>query len=331
MATIQIEELRRLLILALIKLGYVQSKAEIVADVLLYAELRGNNQGIIKLVTSALNLESTVDRAVEIIHETPISARLDGNRNIGIVVVHAAVSKAIEKCRTSGMAIIGCSNYASATGALGYWPRMLASEGFISIVMSQCSEMVAPDGSYEPIFGTNPLAIGVPTTPRPQILDMATSACAYYGIKIAEKNGEKIPGDVAYDCEGNETTDPSAALRGAIRSFDRSYKGSHLALMVELLAGAFTGAAMSDKISAKNWGTLIIAIDPNIMGNREEFIEQAKIMCSRVKEAKRLPSHEGKEIYLPGERGDALEKDRLAKGTIEIHNELLSELHRLTV
>ncbi|RYY68302.1 hypothetical protein EON63_24945, partial [archaeon] len=76
------------------------------------------------------------------------------------------------------------------------------------------------------------------------VLDMATSATAYYGLKLAEAAGQPIPPDVAYDAQGRPTTSAAEALRGAIRVFDRGIKGSHLALMVELLAGAFTGAAM---------------------------------------------------------------------------------------
>lgn len=66
---------------------------------------------------------------------------------------------------------------------------------------------------------------------------MATSAYAWYAVKEAKAAGQPIPGDVAYDPEGQGTTDPSAALAGALRVFDRSYKGSNIALMVEILAG----------------------------------------------------------------------------------------------
>jgi L-2-hydroxycarboxylate dehydrogenase (NAD+) len=127
---------------------------------------------------------------------------------------------------------VACSNYSSATGALGFWSKRITDAGLIGIVMSQCNEMVAPFGSFQKIFGTNPISIGIPTTPRPQILDMATSAIAYYGLKMAQQEGKQIPNDVAYSSDGKTTTDPLTALSGAIRVFDRNYKGSHLALMV---------------------------------------------------------------------------------------------------
>ena len=89
-------------------------------------------------------------------------------------------------------------------------------------------------GSYEPFLGTNPLAIGIPTAGSPIVFDMATAAIAWYGIILAQAEGETIPEGVAYDSEGRLTTDPTAALAGAIKAFG-GYKGAALALIVEVL------------------------------------------------------------------------------------------------
>lgn len=117
---------------------------------------------------------------------------------------------------------------------------------------------------------------------------------------------------------------------GALRVFDRGHKGSHLALMVELLAGALPGAAMTDKNNANNWGSLIIAIDPSILGPIEGFQERAAEMCNRVKNAKKLPGQEDHEMYLPGERGDLLEAENLSNGYIIMSKKLYSELIKLS-
>jgi L-2-hydroxycarboxylate dehydrogenase (NAD+) len=239
---------------ALVKLGHSTETAVIMTETLMYAEMRSNNQGLIKLVTGALG-PSPKCGALRVIFESPVSAKLDGAHNSGMAVVHEAVRLGITKAKFSGISIVGCSNYASATGALGHWAKNIADHGLIGLVMCQCNEMVAPHGSFEPIFGTNPFAIGIPTQPRAQVLDMATSSMAYFGLKTAEAEGKSIPPDVAYDEKGKSTTDPSEALQGALRVFDRSYKGSHIALMVELLAGSLTGAAAEDKGTAQNWGS----------------------------------------------------------------------------
>jgi L-2-hydroxycarboxylate dehydrogenase (NAD+) len=327
MATIQIAipALRTMISNKLLHIGYNAADATIITDTLIYAELRGNNQGLIKLVSGAL-LPTTSSSSIETVHETPVSARLKGNDRCGMVVVSSAVDIAIHKAKTSGIGIVGCSNYASATGALGHWAAKIAKENLIGVVMSQCNEMVAPHGSYEPIFGTNPIAIGIPTLPRPQVLDMATSASAWFGLVTAANEGESIRDDIAYDSTGHPTTDPVEAMKGALRVFDRSFKGSHLALMVELLAGAWTGAAMTDKENSKNWGSLVMAIDPNIVAPIEEFQARAAVMCDRVKNAKRLPGEEDKEIYLPGERGDRLAEERVRTGLIDISKAVYSKM-----
>ena len=288
-----------------------------------------------------------------------------------MVVISHAVDIAIQKASTAGISVVGVNEYASATGAIGHWSYIMARKGFISIVMSQCPEMVAPHGSHEPIYGTNPLAMGIPlqhvpkdyekvnkvevvstgatstspstpstsNLPEAIVLDMATSAYAWYGLVAAKAAGEPIPNDIAYNSSGQPTTDPSAAMvGGALRSFDRSYKGSHLALMVELLAGAFTGASMVEKSEAKNWGTLLICIDPNLLGDRVGFTERAQQMCLRVQNAKLLPVDGGiggidtnidtntntsapktpKSLYLPGQRGDEMCRRNMECGTIPI-------------
>ena len=92
-------------------------------------------------------------------------------------------------------------------------------------------------GSFEPVFGTNPIAVAIPCSPSPVVLDMSTAAISYFGLVEAKTAGSKIASDMAYDAQGQPTDDPAAAIQGAIRSFDRSYKGSGLALVAEILAG----------------------------------------------------------------------------------------------
>lgn len=300
---------------------------DVCTDVIMYAELRGNNQGLVKLVSHALQGNPDAS-SISLEHETPLSARVNGSQRIGMCVVAKGIEIAKEKAKQSKVAVVACSNYSSATGAIGYWARKLADDGLIGIVMSQCNELMAPHGSYEPIFGTNPLAVGVPISGGSGrvVLDMATSAEAYFGILTSAMAGRPIRGDVAYDAEGNETTDPVLALKGALRVFDRGHKGSGLALIIELLAGAFTGASVENKAISKNWGTLIIAIDPNIFGAEtgEEFKKNAAVLCERVKHAKRLK--DVKAIYLPGERGDEVEQQNLEKGTINVQKKVYEEL-----
>lgn len=107
----------------------------------------------------------------------------------------------------------------------------------------------------------------------------------------------------------------------------RSYKGSHLALMVELLAGALPGAAMEDKKNSKGWGSLIIAVDPEEFDSLEAFQSRVRVMCSRVTGAKRVEGCD--RIFLPGERGDELETENIRKGTLELPEMVYTRLKEM--
>lgn len=96
---------------------------------------------------------------------------------------------------------------------------------------------------------------------------------------------------------------------------------------MELLAGALTGAAMTDKKKERDWGSLVLCISPNIFGDELGFQQRAEEMCNRVKAAKLLPGM--KELYLPGERGDAVAQANLEKGTLSMSTTVLEDLLRI--
>ena len=103
-----------------------------------------------------------------------------------------------------------------------FWARKIAEAGFVGIVLSQSPEYVAPHGSSQALFGTNPIAVAVPTEGQPLVVDMATSAAAWYDLLRAKNEGREVPADIGYDAQGQPTTDAGAILDGgAIRPFDR--------------------------------------------------------------------------------------------------------------
>ena len=107
--------------------------------------------------------------------------------------MNKAVTTAIMKAKEHGFGIVGTHDTSTSTGALGYWADKIAKEGLIGFVFAGSPETVTYHGSYEPIFGTNPLAIGIPADDAPIVLDMATAAMAYYGLIEAKTAGRKIP------------------------------------------------------------------------------------------------------------------------------------------
>ena len=323
---IKIEELKNLGHRALIKQGYNESEAGIILDMLLYAQMRGNNQGIVKLIGRGIPKNPDAG-SITVERETKLSACIHGGNNPGAVVMHQAVSLAVSKAKEHGFGMVGTHHTNSSTGALGYWANKIAKEGLIGFVFAGSPETVAYHGSYEPIFGTNPIAIGIPTDADPLVLDMATAAMAYYGLIEAKTAGRKIPADIAYDSEGNLTDDPAKAMDGALRPFDKNYKGAGLALMVEILTGPLVGASFTGFGDTKmNWGNLVFVMDPELIGDRKEFAANVTKLGTRVKETKKLAHQQ--EIVLPGERGNLLTKKRLASGNIEVEDNLYNELKK---
>lgn len=323
---IKIEELENLTKSALKNYGYNDSEIKTIAEVLLYAQLRGNNQGIVKLIGKGIPKNPQAGE-IKIIKETKLSALLDGNQNMGMVVLKQAMEIALQKAEEHGFAIVGTNNTCTSTGAIGYYANKIAQKGYIAFVFAGSPETVSTHGSYEPIFGTNPLAIGVPTENDPIVLDMATAAMAYYGLIQAKTEGKKIPENIAYDAEGNLTTDPAKAMDGAILPFDRSYKSAGLSMMVEVLTGPLVQATFTGIGKEENWGNLIIVIDPELLTDKEEFKKNVSLMIQKVKGTKPLPGT--KEIMVPGERGNILTRSRATSGIIEVEDNLLSELKKV--
>ena len=324
---ISIDELRELTTKAIASFGYDEEETAAIREILLYAQLRGNNQGVVKLIGKGIPRDPAAGEIV-IEKETPLSARINGNRNHAMVVVRKALEIVSAKAEKNGFGIAGTFNTNTSSGAIGYVASELARRGFICFVFGRSPERVAMHGSYEPVFGTNPLAIGIPTGDDPIVLDMSTAATSYFGLVEAVTAGSDIPRDMAYDAGGRPTTSPAEAMKGAIRSFDRGYKGSAMGLIGEILAGPLVGAAFCGLGDSKgNWGHLIFAIDPDLLGDRDEFQANVKLVIGKVKSTRRLPGVD--EILVPGERGSRTAQEFLEKGEIDIEDNLLAELRKV--
>ena len=324
---ISISELKELTIRAVAGFGYGEEETRAISEILLYAQLRGNNQGVVKLIGKGIPRDPAAGEIV-VEKETPISARINGNRNHAMVVIRKALEIVAEKAKQRGFAIAGTFNTNTSSGAIGYVASELARKGLIGFVFGRSPERVAMHGSYEPVFGTNPLAVGIPANPDPIVLDMATAATSYFGLLEAITAGQDIPDDMAYNADGEPTTSPAEAVKGAIRSFDRGFKGSALAMIGEILAGPLVGAAFCGLGDSKgNWGHLVFAIDPSLLGDRDEFTANVAIIMEKVKSTKRLPGV--KEILVPGERGSRRARECLESGELEIEDNLLAELRKV--
>ena len=319
---ISLTELEALTSKALAKYGYSESEAKVIKDILLYAQLRGNNQGVVKLIGNGIPRRSEGTEPV-IEKETMVSALVNGKATHAMVVMDKLVDIAIEKATTTGVGIAGNYNTDESTGALGYYVNRIAEKGLIGIAFASAPfQTTAPFGSNQAKFCTNPMAYGIPTESDPIILDMSTSAMAYYGLIEAKTAGKNVPEGIGYDQDGEESTNPAEIMSGALKTFG-GHKGSGLALVVQILAGAFVKADSFDNDST-NAGNLVIAINPSIFLTQEEFKTRVSEIISQVKAARKLDDVE--EIFVPGEQGNKIKNEALKTGEIEIEENLYNSL-----
>jgi delta1-piperideine-2-carboxylate reductase len=176
----------------------------------------------------------------------------------------------VDAARDNGVAVMAvrnCYHYAAL------WPEVeaLCDAGMVAMASTSYLPVLAPAGGTEPLFGTNPLAFGWPRPDHPpMVFDFATAAMARGSIRIAARDGEPVPSGVGLGPDGEATTDPSKVLEGVQLPFG-GYKGSAVALMVELMAAALIGDRFGFEALAAGervgepaiGGEFLLAIDPD--------------------------------------------------------------------
>lgn len=321
---IKIAELSNLINRALTSKYYSPKEAEMITEVFLFAELTGKNtQGIIKLFGTEPAQDVKPKYPPKIIKETNLSALIDGGGAAGPLVGQIATDKVIDLAKKNNFAIVGTNNTFSSIGAIGFYARKIANNNLIGIVAASSPKTVLQFGGIDPMYGTNPMAYGFPTNEYPIVFDMAASAITWSGLVRAKALGEKLPENVAIDKDGNLTTDPDEAMQGAVLPFDRSYKGSGLAMVVELIAGPLVGASFVH--SDGDWGSVFIAINPDLLAGVDNFKKNASELVKRVKAGR---TKDGQKIHIPGYDSEEAVKAKLQSGEIEIEEKLINDLKK---
>jgi delta1-piperideine-2-carboxylate reductase len=318
-----IPEARELVERVMSALGHDATDAQLIADHLMDCELRGLSYGgLARAISIAERIERHGDhrRPIALLHETPVSARLDGGDHIGYLVAHRATSIAIEKAEASGIAIVG-ANDTWYTGMLSYYAEMAAAGGLVSMIASNASPWVAPHGATEGRLGTNPICFGFPSTDDPIILDIGTSAIIHAEVTLARRLGNDLPDSVAFDRDGLSTRDPAAALAGAFAAWG-GHKGSGLAIVVQLL-GILAGSPPIPPELA-GFGYLIVAMRPDLMGSAEGFRENVSAFANAVRSAR--PVADGSPVRMPFDRSRRERERRLAENAIEVPDVLVDQL-----
>ncbi len=330
-ATVAADALRRFTRDVFVRAGMPASDAAVVADVLVWADLRGVDSHGVSRITMYLRLiddgDMNLTPSIKIRTETSASVLVDADRAAGPIAMTTAMNAAVRKARDAGVGL-GMVRATTHTAALGYYTLTAAQEGMAAIALAASGPFMAYHGTRAAGVSTNPISIAVPGGGHgPVVLDMATGVVARGKLVQARKTGRPIPAGWALDRDGNPTTDPEAAL---IPLPLGGPKGSGLSLMIELItslivsnpiiAGALDGAA--DGARHRQNG-LVLAIDLRRFGDPDAFRSEVDRVIAALKGLPRAPGT--LEILMPGERGARTLAERMREG-IPLPRAIVDEL-----
>ena len=317
--------------------GSSPAEAAIVAEHLVEANLRGHDShGVGMLVAYVRDREAgtlSVNQTPEIVSDTGTISVWDAHAGYGQVIARQAVEWAIEAARKHGVAVNGLRN-AHHIGRVGTYGEIAARAGMVALHFVNVASgppPVAPFRGREGRFLTNPVCIAIPGTAKtePILLDFATSRVAMGKVRVAHNSGKPMLDGALLDHAGQPTTDPSVMYsepRGVVLPFGE-HKGSGLALVCELLAGAIVGSASVSTPTPPQRGIingmLSIVIDPGRLSMRDSMMAEIDAMISWVKSAN--PADPNLPVLVAGEPEQMTRAGRIANG-IEIDDETWAQL-----
>jgi len=310
------EPLCNLLTAVFRKLKVPKEECDIVVETLLEASLAGyDSHGVMRVPRYVAGLqrgEILPGASIKILKETPACAYVDGGRGLGPVTATFGVRLAGQKARQSGIGCVSIVN-ANDVARLGGYLKASAAEGLIGIMMVNDAgggPSVVPWGGVDPFLSTNPLAAGIPRRQGPPIIiDISTSVVAFGKLKMYANRGLDVPEGWIVDRQGNPCTDPNTFFASPKESallplggMLAGHKGFGLGLLVDVMAGALSGAGCSTgaETESERNGVFIQIIDPATFGPLDQFEDQVEALVAVLKQSQRAPNIV--EISVPGER-----------------------------
>jgi len=328
---ITLSEARSLAARALSAAGANPEMAVRTAEALVAAEAEGQGgHGLSRVAMYAGFLrEGRADGAAvpHLAAERGGAALVDARNGLAYPALHMAEAEAAARAEAHGVAFIAVTNSHHA-GAMALPVRRLAQKGLVALAFTNSPYAMPVPGGRRPLLGTNPVAAAFPRRDAaPMVVDLALSEVARGKIMVAAKEGRAIPEGWALDAEGQPTTDPKAALDGAMLAMGGT-KGAALALVVELLCVALGGAAFAfeaDSFFAPSsqpprLGHAILAIDPGALAGREAFLDRMEALVMA------MLGDVG--VRLPGARRDGL-MEAAERDGIAVPEALLTQLEGL--
>ncbi|MDH5287766.1 MAG: Ldh family oxidoreductase [Betaproteobacteria bacterium] len=311
--------------------GASDAMAQATARALVAADLRGlASHGVARVPQYATHLSNgRADGAAvpAVARSKGATALVDARCGLAFPACALAVDTAIAKAREFGVAFVGVTN-SHHFGVAELHLAPVAAAGMVGIALGNSPAAMPAAGGRTPLFGTNPIAAVFPRRDAaPLAIDLSLSEVARGKLMVAAKEGKAIPLGWALDRDGNATTDPKAGLEGSMLPMGGA-KGAMLALAVELLVTALTGAALGfeadsffvDAGNRPRIGQAFLVVDPAALAGRESYLERVETLVAA------MLADAG--VRLPGARRNALAAKAAAEG-IEIPQALSDQLAKL--
>jgi len=327
---LSVDELTELATRALKKAGASRAAAQATAQALVAAEAEGlSSHGLSRVALYAQHLrQGRVDGKARprIVKKKGAACLVDAAGGLAFPACALAVSETIKRARRYGVAFAGVTN-SHHFGAAAYHLGPVAQAGLVGLAFTNSPSAINAWGGKKAFFGTNPIAAVFPRRGAdPIVVDLSLTEVVRGKIMLYAKEGKPIPLGWAVDKDGNPTTDAKAALTGSLSAIG-GVKGTALALMVEVLSVALTGAAFSfendsyfEPGNKPRIGHAIIAVDPDALAGADSYFARLEVLVSR------MLAEEG--VRLPGARRQQASARARAEG-IEINETLLAELRHL--
>ena len=289
--------------------GMRDADAALLADTLVTADLTGiHSHGVIRVpeYVKKLTLEG-VDPQGEprIVREFGSCLVVDCGNNMGQIGAHFAMSRAIERARTAGIAAVAIRG-SNHCGALSYYAGQALPHDMIGLATTNALPTMAPWGGAERILGINPLAVAIPAgEEQPIVYDAAFSASSHGKLRIYRQKGLKLPEGWALDANGQPTIDPATAIDGLLQPIG-GFKGTALAMIMGILSSMLSGAAYGTELGdmqagprAGTDGHFVAAISVEAFEDVDRFKERVDAAIRQIHACRRAPGVE--RIYAPGE------------------------------
>ena len=317
------------------KIGCSEKDAELAVKVLLSADVRGiDSHGVARLsgyvrLWEVNRINATPD--INIIHQTPSTAVVDGDSGLGLVIAPWAMQVAIEKAKNVGTGWVSVQN-SNHFGIAGYHAMMALEHDMIGIALTNASPLVSPTFSIERLLGTNPICVAIPAGSEPPfVADMATTTAANGKLEILQRKNGVAPLGWIQNKEGKPSTNPHELKGGGALlplGGDRehgSHKGYALGAIVDILSAVLSGAnygpwvppfpayvPMPDEQPGKGIGHFFGAMRIDAFRPEEDFKKNMDKWIQRFRSAKTVEGQ--KRVIIPGDPEREMEAERMKHG-----------------